>query len=1365
MSAPQRGFVPEYHSLRDGGEMGNRIREFDWASTSLGPRQHWTSCLKLAVNTILTSPFKAGLFWGPERLMIYNDGYAQILGPSHPAALGKGGAIVWADRIWDEIQSPIQQAFDGLSVHHTARPFFFQRPTYIMEAFYLYTLAPVINEHGVIEGCLVICIDETTRILHERREMCLRELGSRRGEALTVEETCIAAADVFEKAKLDIPFSLVYLRESCDSKTCSLVATSGIPAGHPILEKSHCRSSTSPSCWALDSVLQTGEVLELLDLDSYCLPGGAWPENSVDAVIVPLYGASQRTIGAVVLGISPRRKLDDAYRSFHTLIERQFSSNLSIAQNHAAERVRLHEMEQLDKAKTSFFSSISHELRTPLTLILGPIQQLLVDSTVSASVKDDLVVINRNARRLLKLVTALLDFSRVEAGRMQAVYRPTDLGPMVKDLCAMFRSAIERAGLEYKVEIDTVPDTVYVDAEMIEKIMYNLLSNALKCTIKGSVFVKFGKRGDAVFISVQDTGTGIPDSEVDRVFERFHRVEGGYKRSSEGSGIGLALTQELVKIHGGTISVKSTLGQGSCFTVTLPLGKKHLAADRLDETRPNLRSSSSIDAQFLEEANGWSPDNGAAAESAHTKEGGAAKAEPTPTPIPITWTLTGAGGDAAPKPYVLVVDDNRDMATYVKSLLAPHWTVKIARDGQEALEICERRAPGIVVSDVMMERVDGFELVRRLRANSKLSLTPVILLSARAGEESRAEGLERGADDYLSKPFSGRELVARVRIHLELGRLRGELLHLGKISPVGVFRANLEGKVVYRSERLQEITGQTDLSKHTVHPDDYDRVTEVWKKSLAEHAGGKVDVRYLRPDGTIAWCLAQWQPETDAEGAVVGYLGALTDISERVELQNKQLEEAEENRKSQAAFIDMISHEFRNPLGGVLGNVDLMRTSLERRKAAADAVFFDPVLGPHWKNVVEGIYRHIEWDRESLDAIESCALHQKIIADDVLHISKLKSGTLSGINVVFFPPVMIKKAVGMFSAQMNKKDIAFSVNNAWHEGNVLGDPERLSQVLINLLSNAIKFTERASKRNIKVSLASVPLSAHGDRVCMKVCVEDTGIGMTQEAQEKLFERFSQATIRTHREYGGTGLGLHIAKQMLAVMGGDINVESELGKGTTFTFHVPVMRDVGPLREEDKDVSLPLPPPPPLPSHPVRSDAMPTPNLTPTPPTPGTPPPPPPAQDRKADKVDGTGITVLIVEDNIINQRVLKRQLDILGFTTIVANNGQEAVDIFTKSEPGAINVILMDSEMPVKSGIEATKEIRALEADRLANGNTNTARVPIIGLSGNARGEHREQALQTGQNQYLTKPYPPKVLLAAIMDWTGKKAAAAAAAT
>ncbi|KAJ3175390.1 hypothetical protein HDU87_006210 [Geranomyces variabilis] len=1273
---------PEYCSLLDGGEMRKRIQDFDWTTTSLGPRESWSSCLKLAVNTILTSPFKAGLFWGPERLMLYNDGYSLILGPSHPSAL-------------------------------------------------------VLNEQGVIEGCLVLCIDETMRFLHERRETCLRELGSRRGEILSVEETCVAAAEVFENAPCDIPFSLVYLRESSDSKTCSLVAASGIPDDHPILEKSAV-SCSSPSCLALDSVLQTGEVLELLDLKSYNLPGGVWPENAVDAVIVPLYGASQRTIGAVVLGISPRRKLDDAYRSFHTLVERQFSSNLSIAQHHAAERVRLQEMEQLDRAKTSFFSSISHELRTPLTLILGPVQQLILDSTVSQSVKDELFVINRNARRLLKLVTALLDFSRVEAGRMQAVYRPTDLGPMVKDLCAVFRSAIERAGLAYNVEIDAVADTVYVDAEMIEKIMYNLLSNALKCTFEGSVTVKFGKRENAVFIAVQDTGTGIPDSEVDRIFERFHRVEGGYKRSSEGTGIGLALTQELVKIHGGTISVRSTLGEGSCFTVTLPIGKKHLPADRLDETRPNLRSSSSIDAQFLEEANGWLPERGPS-EPAHSREGR--------TPIPITWTLTGAGGDAAPKPYVLVVDDNRDMATYVKSLLAPHWTVKIARDGQEALEICERHAPGIVVSDVMMPNVDGFELVRRLRANSKLSLTPVILLSARAGEESRAEGLERGADDYLSKPFSGRELVARVRIHLELGRLRGELMHLGKISPVGVFRANLEGRVVYRSERLQEITGQTDLSKHTVHPDDYDRVTEVWKKSLAEQTGGKVDVRYQRPDGTTAWCLAQWQPETDGEGAVVGYLGALTDISERVELQNKQLEEAEENRKSQAAFIDMISHEFRNPLGGVLGNVDLMRTSLERRKAAADAVFLDSVLGPAWAKVVEGIYRHIEWDRESLDAIESCALHQKVIADDVLHISKLKSGTLSGINVVFFPPVMIKKAVGMFSAQMNKKDIAFSVDNKWNEGNVLGDPERLSQVLINLLSNAIKFTERAPKRNIKVSLASVPLPADGDKVCMKICVEDTGIGMTQEAQEKLFERFSQATIRTHREYGGTGLGLHIAKQMLAVMGGDISVESELGKGTTFMFHVPVKRDFGPLGKEDGGAS-------PVSPHLVRSDAIPTPNSTPSPTIPGTPP----ARDTKPDKVDGTGITVLIVEDNIINQRVLKRQLDILGFTTLVANNGQEAVDICTEAEPGAINVILMDSEMPVKSGIEATKEIRALEADRLANG--NAARVPIIGLSGNARGEHREQALITGQNQYLTKPYPLKVLLSAIVDWTGKAAAA-----
>ncbi|KAJ3148942.1 hypothetical protein HDU86_007300 [Geranomyces michiganensis] len=1220
MIVPEVAHPPDYLSLADGGECGKLIRDFDWASSPIGPREHWPSSLRTIVNTVLTTPFKSGLFWGPERVMVYNDNYSMILGPNHPAALGKAAASVWEDSIWKEIKPDIDMAYSGLSVHQSGKQFFFVRPTYIMEAYYVFTLSPVINEQGTVQGVLALCIEETARYLHERREACLRELGSRRGEALTLKQTCVAAAETFEKAKADIPFSLIYLKNDNknDNKSdtaCTLVATSGIAADHPM---------TASTSWPLESVLHIGEAVELVNLHHTNLPGGIWPENTTEAVIVPLYGVSQgRTIGAAVLGVSARRKIDEASRGFHLLIQRQISSNLSIAENQAAERFRREEMERLDRAKTSFFSSVSHELRTPLTLILGPLRQLLTDSALSPTVKEELAVMNRNAQRLLKLVTGLLDFSRVEAGRMQAVYRPTDLGLMIADLCAVFRSAIERANLAFHVEIDPVSDPIYVDAEMIEKAMYNLLSNALKCTFEGSISVRFGKNaaGNAVFVTVQDTGTGIPAEEVPRVFERFHRVEHVYKRSSEGTGIGLALTQELVKLHGGNISVRSTLGDGSSFTMTFPIGKEHLSPEFVDEAHRNYRSSSAIDAQFLEEANGWLPHD-ALQQAVLCNESSAA--EPTSI-LPVTWTLTGAGDDAAPPPYILVVDDNRDMATYVKSLLSPFWSVKIAQDGQKAMEMALQRAPGIIISDVMMPLVDGFELIKQIRANTALSLIPVILLSARAGDESRVEGLSRGADDYLSKPFNARELLARVRIHLELGRLRGEL--------------------------------QT------------------------------------------------------------------------------QLNEAEENRKGLSTFIDYVCHELRNPLSGVLGNVDLLRSSLLARKAVADSLSaensgYEEVWN---KEFSETIYKHLEWDSESLDAIESCALHQKVIADDVLHMSKLKSGTFSTIAVLFFAPAVVQKTIDMFATQIRKKQVDLTVETSgWKEGNVLGDPERIGQVIINLLSNAIKFTERSTTRRIRVVLESSALPApEMEKVNMKVSVEDTGIGMTPAAQENLFDRFSPASIRTHREYGGTGLGLHISKQMLAVMGGDISVKSEAGKGTKFTFSVPVTRDTHPQETAAA-------PPPPASARPLPRDSMPA-------------------------KVDGSGVVVLIAEDNLINQRLLKRQLDLLHFTTILADNGQQAVDIFTKAEEGSIHAILMDSEMPLKGGIEATLEIRALEAARRAAANTpprvTRGWTPIIGLSGNARAEHREQALNAGQSLYLTKPYNTAALVAAIVDLAEQTAA------
>ncbi|KAJ3024153.1 hypothetical protein HKX48_005554 [Thoreauomyces humboldtii] len=938
-----------------------------------------------------------------------------------------------------------------------------------------------------------------------------------------------------------------------------------------------------------------------------------------------------------------------------------------------------------------------------------------------------------------------------------------DLGAVIKDFCGVFRSAINRAGLKFLVDVESSTEKVYIDADMWEKIVYNLLSNALKCTLRGSISVHYHHVDGFAEVTIADTGVGIPPEDVEKVFERFHRVEQVYKRSSEGTGIGLALTLELVRLHSGTISLSSKLSEGSSFTVRVPLGRDHLQNSQVLETASDVQSQNSVrlDSQFLEEIKGW--DASAKEDTSSTNDllrspDGTSAAETPERPSLVTeiqksgiahWG--GGMGKAAPFPYVLVVDDNRDMASYTKSLLAPFWPVKVARDGQEAWETCQRRAPGLIVSDVMMPRVSGLELVYKIRCSKKLRLVPIILLSARAGEEARVEGLESGADDYLAKPFGARELVARARVHLELGRLRSELMHLGQVSPVAIFRTNQTGDTMYRSEKLVELTGESPSAPAfaTVYPDDLEATRNVWYESVRTGTPCKHEFRCLRPqDGKIVHVLAQWEPEFDEDGSVLGYLGAITDITERVTLQTAQLKEAEENRKSQEIFIDMISHEIRNPIAGIAGSCDLLRASLRERKLIESVAVPKAAedFGVWW----EGVRSRLQTatDEESLDAIESCAQHQKMITDDVLNLSKLKSGTYSVVKSWFDPIRLVRNSVNMFRAQMEKKDISFQMKMDWEgRGFACGDPERLTQVIVNLLSNSIKFTANCPHRFIEVGLKAVPRDPEldaGDKVDMEITVTDTGIGMTPEAQAKLFERFSQATIRTHREYGGTGLGLHISKQMIQMMGGTIGMVSELGKGTTFTF-----------RSGDADGR------------------------------------------RRSDRV---GMVVLIVEDNRINQRVLKRQLERSAYSTITADNGSEAVQIVQAAKPGSIHAILMDIEMPVMGGLAATMAIREFEvrlrccpptsisqdtdttpinistasipSDPLAPIATippfspsslvdsplnNAQSIPIIGVSGNARHEHRDSALRAGMDAYLVKPHSLEVLLSMIDHWVRKR--------
>ena len=409
--------------------------------------------------------------------------------------------------------------------------------------------------------------------------------------------------------------------------------------------------------------------------------------------------------------------------------------------------------------------------------MLGPLEDILATPTdqVGPDHRELLTIVHRNSLRLLRLVNTLLDFSRIEAGRVQAVYEPTELAMLTVDLASNFRSACERAGLRLVVDCPPLPEPIYVDREMWEKIVLNLLSNAFKFTLDGEIIVTLRPAGEAVELAVSDTGTGIPAAELPHLFERFHRVASVRGRTQEGTGIGLALVQELVHLHGGSVRVESALGRGSTFLVAIPTGQTHLPADRIGGAR-TLASTALGAIPYVEEALRWLPDV-APLPLILAGPGVGLDVVPARLPaMPLLLPLDGAARASSGRARLVWADDNADMRDYVRRLLSVHYDVEAVVDGQAALAAVRARRPDLVLADVMMPQLDGFGLLRALRADPETRTLPVILLSARAGEESRIEGLEMGAHDYVVKPFSARELLARVSSCLELDRLQARLV-------------------------------------------------------------------------------------------------------------------------------------------------------------------------------------------------------------------------------------------------------------------------------------------------------------------------------------------------------------------------------------------------------------------------------------------------------------------------------------------------------------------------------------------------------------------------------------------------------------
>ncbi|WP_318307773.1 SpoIIE family protein phosphatase [Amycolatopsis solani] len=821
--------------------MAARMRDFDWASSPLGDPAGWPASLTTAVRICLTSRFPMIVWWGPELRFLYNDAYLPLLGTKHPA-LDKPGALVW-DEIWHIIGPMLDSVMtSGEATWSEDLLLPMNRHGYWEETYWTYSYSPVHDDAGAVRAVFTAVTDTTERVIGERRMATLRDLGAQAGVARTVGEACELVAEVLANAGSDVPYGAIHLRGDDGELTPAAVTPGGEGAGEP-------------AAWPLAEVLADGLPRTVSGQAFGELPPGGWSTPPTEAMVLPLPGdAGTAATGVIVLAASAGRALDESYRTFLGLVAQQTTALVNGAIAYRVQQQRAEELTALDVAKTTFFANISHEFRTPLTLILGPVAEL--DQTlgdVDERVREEIAVIHRNALRLGRLVNNLLDFSRIEAGRMQARFEPVDLAAFTAELASVFRAAVERAGLAFEVDCPPLGEPVHVDRGMWEKVVFNLLSNAVKFTFDGAIHVTTARDGPDAVVTLSDTGIGIDAAELPRLFERFHRIPSARARSNEGSGIGLALVRELVGMHGGTIAAESTPGAGTTFRIRLPLGTRHLPADLIAEPSPGGFATDTAE-PYLQEALRWLP---------------AEEGDPVP---PAPASAAGA--------RVLVADDNADMRDYLVRLLRDDYAVTTVRDGVEAFDAAAADPPELIISDVMMPRLDGLGLLAELRRDPRTAAVPVLLLSARAGQEAAVDGLAAGADDYLVKPFSARELVARVRTTIQLARLRSQHSRwraaLIESLQEGFFVSDTEGRVVEINAAFTEVLGAGPdglpyaepfpwWPDRDADPVAHRQVAEAFGRIRDEPAGSFV-VPLRHRDGHRVWAAIAYNALHDEEG-------------------------------------------------------------------------------------------------------------------------------------------------------------------------------------------------------------------------------------------------------------------------------------------------------------------------------------------------------------------------------------------------------------------------------------------------------------------------------------------------------------------
>jgi PAS domain S-box-containing protein len=963
-----------------------------------------------------------------------------------------------------------------------------------------------------------VTFETTERVLAERRLSTLRGVAAETATARNVDDVCGHAAAVLAGNPSDLPFCLLYLMDA--DGTLRLRASTG------------AAPTTNPNRWPLREVAASRRA-KLVGGAATRSPGlGDAPPRA--AFVLPLSQPDKGTAaGCLVVGLGDFRAFDDAYRGFLELVAGQIATAVTGARAFEEERRRAEALAAFDAAKTTFFTNVSHEFRTPLTLLLAPLEDTLArpEGTLTPADRERLNLARSNALRLQKLVDMLLEFSRIEAGRARAVFEPIDLAAFTAELASMFRSPVEHAGLRLVVDCPPLPRAVRVDREMWEKIVLNLLSNAFKFTLNGEISVALRLAGEAVELSVRDTGVGIPEAELPRLFERFHQVRGVRGRAVKGTGIGLALVQELARLHGGSISVDSSVVRGSTFVVSVPAGAGQLADDRVA-----AGATVNVGAAwpYVNEATRWLNNTVPAADC--------------PTRVAAGSVRSEAGARAR----VLVADDDADMRQYLGRLLAEAYEVEAVADGTAALAAIRARIPDLVLADVMMPELDGFGLLQALRADPVTRTIPVMLLTAREGEESRVEGLAAGADDYMVKPFSARELLARAATHVEMARVRRDAARrecelrdeirreqeraatiLESITD-GFVALDREWRFTHVNARAERMNGmsredQIGRSQWELFPATRGTLLESeWRRAVAEQVAVQFEFYYEPWD---SWFLNRAYPTIDG-GLSVFYHDITArkraeealckvrdELERRVQDRTRELSRANARLARQVSMRKQIE-EARSDL-----RRRLIRAQEEEHRRIARELHDDLTQQLAVLAIDAGAIEHLpacptdiadraRAMREQLATLSesvhslSRQLHPSIV-DDLGLVDALRSECLS---------LKQRDGIGVeYSARDVPRDL----------------PRGTALCVYRVAQEALRNVARHSRS----SVAFVRLV--GSECALVLRVRDKGIGFDEGAG------------------GRTGLGLESMRERVGLIQGRLAVRSRPGRGTTVTVRVPL----------------------------------------------------------------------------------------------------------------------------------------------------------------------------------------------------------------